>query len=71
MNPDKIITVFGASGTQGNTVAKRLLQEGWQIRLEVELSSLTLVVGLHSVIGYDSTLRLFVGVKRYLDFRLS
>jgi uncharacterized protein YbjT (DUF2867 family) len=32
MNPDKIITVFGATGTQGNAVAKRLLQTGWQIR---------------------------------------
>lgn len=32
MNPDKIIAVFGATGTQGNAVAKRLLQEGWQIR---------------------------------------
>lgn len=32
MNPNKIIAVFGATGTQGNAVAKRLLQEGWQIR---------------------------------------
>jgi uncharacterized protein YbjT (DUF2867 family) len=32
MNPDKIITVFGATGTQGNAVAKRLLQAGWRIR---------------------------------------
>jgi uncharacterized protein YbjT (DUF2867 family) len=32
MNPDKIITVFGATGSQGNAVAKRLLQAGWRIR---------------------------------------
>ncbi|MGG6269291.1 NmrA/HSCARG family protein [Leptolyngbya sp. AN03gr2] len=32
MNPDKIITVFGATGIQGNAVAKRLLQDGWKIR---------------------------------------
>jgi uncharacterized protein YbjT (DUF2867 family) len=31
MNPDKIITVFGATGSQGNAVAKRLLQAGWRI----------------------------------------
>jgi uncharacterized protein YbjT (DUF2867 family) len=29
---NKIITVFGATGTQGNAVAKRLLEAGWQIR---------------------------------------
>jgi uncharacterized protein YbjT (DUF2867 family) len=32
MNSDKIITVFGATGSQGNAVAKRLLQAGWRIR---------------------------------------
>jgi uncharacterized protein YbjT (DUF2867 family) len=32
MNSDKLITVFGATGTQGNAVAKKLLQEGWQVR---------------------------------------
>jgi uncharacterized protein YbjT (DUF2867 family) len=32
MNPDRIITVFGATGSQGNAVAKRLLQAGWRIR---------------------------------------
>lgn len=32
MNLGKTITVFGATGTQGNAVAKRLLQDGWQVR---------------------------------------
>jgi uncharacterized protein YbjT (DUF2867 family) len=32
MNSDKLITVFGATGTQGNAVAKKLLQEGWRVR---------------------------------------
>lgn len=32
MNPDKIIAVFGVTGTQGNAVARKLLQEGWRIR---------------------------------------
>lgn len=32
MNSDKFITVFGATGTQGNAVAKQLLQKGWQVR---------------------------------------
>ncbi|MBW4471095.1 MAG: NmrA/HSCARG family protein [Stenomitos rutilans HA7619-LM2] len=32
MNSDKIIAVFGATGTQGNAVAKQLLQEGWRVR---------------------------------------
>jgi uncharacterized protein YbjT (DUF2867 family) len=32
MNSSRLITVFGATGTQGNAVAKKLLQEGWQVR---------------------------------------
>jgi uncharacterized protein YbjT (DUF2867 family) len=32
MNSNRLITVFGATGTQGNAVAKKLLQEGWQVR---------------------------------------
>jgi uncharacterized protein YbjT (DUF2867 family) len=32
MNTDKVIAVFGATGIQGNAVARKLLQEGWQIR---------------------------------------
>lgn len=32
MNTDKIITVFGSTGTQGNAVARKLIQEGWQVR---------------------------------------
>lgn len=32
MNANRLITVFGATGTQGNAVARRLLQEGWQVR---------------------------------------
>lgn len=32
MNSNRLITVFGATGTQGNAVAKKLLQAGWQVR---------------------------------------
>jgi uncharacterized protein YbjT (DUF2867 family) len=32
MNTNRVITVFGATGTQGRTVARKLLQEGWQVR---------------------------------------
>ncbi len=32
MNSNRQIAVFGATGTQGNAVAKKLLQAGWQVR---------------------------------------
>lgn len=32
---DKIILVTGATGQQGGTVARHLLQDGWQVRLLV------------------------------------
>jgi uncharacterized protein YbjT (DUF2867 family) len=32
MNSNRLITVFGATGMQGNAVAKKLLQKGWKVR---------------------------------------
>jgi uncharacterized protein YbjT (DUF2867 family) len=32
MNSNRTIAVFGATGAQGNAVAKKLLQAGWQVR---------------------------------------
>ncbi|MEN9230237.1 MAG: NmrA/HSCARG family protein [Thermostichus sp. DG02_5_bins_236] len=52
MNSNQVITVFGATGTQGRAVAKKLLQEGWQVRAVTRDPKSTKAQAL-SVLGAD------------------